>query len=652
MSYCVNPDCPKPQNPEPQKSCQGCGFNLWVQQRYRAIELIGEGGFSRTFLALDETETACVLKQLCTKNLTPEATTTASALFQQEAQRLDKLGQHPQIPTLQAHFEENHYLYLVQEFIDGMNLAKVVEEEGTFSEAQIWHLLDDLLPVLQFIHDHQIIHRDIKPENIIRRTSPPTPLLQREGCLSPPFPTREAGATGALVRMRRLGGLGLPCHNSIEARGSQLVLVDFGAAKLITGINSLKAGTRIGSPEYVAPEQARGKAVFASDLYSLGVSCIHLLTGIPPFDLFDVVNDCWAWRDYLTQDVSDRLGQILDKLLQNALTRRFQSVEQVMQAIADTQEQSGSSPFRQQDSVGTHSPPPILWQCQQTLTRHSPVNSVAISPEGQFLASGNPDKTIQLWDLATTEVISTLTGHLQGIKSVAFSPDGTILATGSDDQTVKLWNVSQGEEIYTLSGHSHAVKSVAFSPDGQMLASGSWDQTIKLWNVQTGVAEKTLTGHRLQVSAVAFSPTGHILGSASCDRTVRLWNLTSGTSTPLYGHAWAVLAIVFSPDGKTLATGSDDNTIILWDWKTGTILYKLSGHSWSVVALTFSPDGETLVSGSWDQTIQLWQVSTGKKIATLTGHLDSVSSVAIRSDGQMIASGSQDKTIKLWHWVG
>jgi WD40 repeat protein len=635
MSYCVNPDCPKPQNPETQKFCQGCGFNLWVQERYRALELIGQGGFSRTFLAVDETESACVIKQLWTKNLTPELAKQAMpkavreatiALFQQEAQRLEELGRHPQIPTLLAHFEENHYLYLVQEFIDGLNLAKVVEEEGTFSEAQIWQLLDNLLPVLKFIHDHHIIHRDIKPENIIRRTSLPTVS-----------PLNQAG-----THTRRFG----------EVEKSQLVLVDFGAAKLITGINSLNAGTRIGSPEYVAPEQARGKAVFASDLYSLGVSCINLLTGIPPFDLFDVVNHGWAWRDYLTQDVSDRLGQILDKLLQNALTRRFQSVDQVMQAIADTREKSGLSQCRQKDYAGTHSPPPILWQCQQTLAGNSPVNSLAISSDGQFLASGHEDKTIRLWNLETGEVISTLMGHSQGIKSVVFSPNGTILATGSDDQTVKLWNVSNGQEISTLCGHSHAVKSVAFSPDGQVLASGSWDKTIKLWNIQTGVAEKTLTGHGLQVSAVAFSPTGNILGSASCDRTLRLWDLTPGSSTPLYGHAWAVLAIAFSPDGETLATGSDDNTIILWEWKTGKILYTLSGHSWSVVALTFSPNGETLVSGSRDQTIQLWQVSTGKKIATLTGHLDSVSSVAMSSTGAMIASGSQDKTIKLWHRLG
>src|SRR5919202_391804 len=429
MSYCVNPDCSKPQNPETNKLCQGCGFNLLLQERYRAIELMAQGGFSRTFLVVDHGQTPslhCVLKQFWTKNLTPDALKKATTLFQQEALLLEELGKHPQIPTLLSHFEQNQYFYLVQEFIDGTNLARVVEEEGTLSEAQIWQLLDDLLPVLKFIHDHQVIHRDIKPENIIRRT-PPASLGKGE----------EQGKAFTLGRT-----------------GSQIVLVDLGSAKLMTGIEALKTGTRIGSPEYVAPEQAKGKAVFASDLYSLGVSCIYLLTGIPPFDLFDVVNDCWAWRDYLTQDVSPNLAQILDKLLQNALTRRFQSVDQVMQAIADTREKSGLSQCRQKDYAGTHSPPAILWQCQQTLAGNSPVHSVAISPNGQFLASGYEDKTIRLGNLETGEVLSTLTGHSQGIKSVAFSPDGTILATGSDDQTIKLWNVSNGQEIYTLCGHS------------------------------------------------------------------------------------------------------------------------------------------------------------------------------------------------------
>ncbi len=630
MSYCLNPDCPKPQNPETHKLCQGCGFNLLLQERYRAIELIGQGGFGRTFLTMDESRSVlslCVLKQLWTRNLTPEALKKATALFQQEILRLEQLGNHSQIPTLQAHFEQNQYLYLVQEYIDGTNLARVVEEEGTFSEAQIWQLLDDLLPVLKFIHNHQVIHRDIKPENIIRRILPPaTPLLNKG-------------------RLSRDGG-------------NQLVLVDFGAAKLVTNIKALQTGTRIGSPEYVAPEQARGKAVFASDLYSLGVTCIYLLTGIPPFDLFDVVNDCWAWRDYLTQDVTANLAQILDKLLAYALIRRFQSVDEVMQAIAQVrgQESRGENVTLAWNKPTIKSPPSSelgtqKWQCQHTLASYSAVNSVAISPDGKLLASGNDDKSVRLWDLNKGEAISTFNGHSRSVKSVVFNRNGTILVTASDDQTIKLWNLTTGEVLYTFFGHSHAIKSVAFSPNGNLLVSGSWDKTVKVWDVQTGVLQSTLTGHRLQVSAVALTPCGNVVASASLDRTVRLWELPSRFFCTLNGHSRAVFAVAFSPDGKTLATGGDDNTVILWDWETGEALYTLSGHSWPVMAVAFSPDRKTLVSGSWDKTIKLWQVSTGQEIATLTGHLDSISTVAISPSGQIIASGSKDKTIKLWHQV-
>lgn len=627
MSYCLNPDCPKPQNLETNQFCQGCGSNLLLDGHYRALELIGQGGFSRTFLAVDEGQSPvipCVLKQLWTKNLTAEASKNAIVLFEQESLRLEELGNHPQIPTLLKHFQHNQCLYLVREFIDGTNLAVVVEEEGTFSEVQTWQLLDELLPVLKFIHNHQIIHRDIKPENIIRRSLPVT------------LP-------------EKLGGMGQ----------SQLVLVDFGAAKRVTGIAALKTGTRIGTPQYVAPEQARGKAVFASDLYSLGVSCIYLLTGIPPFDLFDVVNDTWAWRDYLTQDVSDSLAQILDKLLQNALTRRFQSADEVMQAINEAREGQHFLPkLGQSNNLIT---PPLktqdlelttqTWQCLHTLTVNSGINSVAISPDGSILASGNDDKSIHLWTVETGEVITTLTGHSQGVKSVAFNLDGTILATGSDDQTIKLWDLNTHQEICTFSGHSHGVKSLTFSPKGDFLVSGSWDKTIKLWNIQTGVLESTLIGHKLQVTAVAWNPYSNVVASASCDRTVRLWELSSRCLGTLSGHSWAVFTVAFSPDGKTLATGGDDNTVILWDWKTEKTLYTLLGHSWSVVAVVFSPDGESLASGSWDKTIKLWQVSTGQEIVTLTGHLDSVSSVAMSSSGQMIASGSKDKTVKLWQRV-
>ncbi|MFN6561049.1 MAG: protein kinase domain-containing protein [Nostoc sp. ChiSLP01] len=588
---------------------------LLLEGRYRLIKRIGKGGFCKTFLAVDEGQfppTPCVIQEL-------SAECETSKNFEQKAQQLEELGKHPQIPALLAYFQQQQHFYLVQEFIPGRNLAQVVEEEGAFNETQVWQILEDLLPVLQFISDRHIIHRDIKPENIICKT---------------------------------------PSDSKDKAN---LVIVDFSAAKIVTELDCLTTENNIGSPEYAAPEQTAGKAVFASDLYSLGVTCIYLLTQISPFDLFDVANNCWVWRDYLTtkgdiwqQDAKHlSLAKIIDKLLQNLVSQRFQSANEVMQAMGIE---------RKPQLLKLPNP---LWHCSSTLTENSPglssVNSLAFCPEGKILASTSDEKNIKLWDLNSKKVLANLSGHSQAVKSVAFSHDGKILASASDDKTIKLWDINTLKEITTLLGHSHAVKSVAFSPDGEILASGSWDKTVKLWNVNTGAEICTFTGHHLQVNSVAFSPQGRIIASASYDRTIRLWQISSSKEFKncpchtllgiLSGHAWAVLTVAFSPDGKILATGSDDKTIKLWEANTGQLITTLSGHSWSVISVAFTADAKTLISASWDKTVKLWRVSTAQEIATLSGHTDSVSAIAVSQVTQLIASGSKDKTIKLWQLV-
>lgn len=291
MTYCVTPGCLSPQNPDSARYCLSCGSKLWLKERYRSIKPIGSGGFGRTFLAVDEdipSKPQCVIKQLYLQNPTSLVAKKATELFRQEAVRLDELGKHPQIPTLWAHFEQNRQLYLVQELINGQTLKQELEAKDAYNEAQIWELLQDLLPVIQYIHSYKVIHRDIKPANIIRR--------------------RE---------------------------DKKLVLIDFGVAKLLSDTALWQTGTITGSPEYMPPEQIKGKVFPASDLYSLGVTCIHLLTEVPPLDLFDSINGCWVWRDFLLPEkrVNDRLGKILDKLLQNTIKDRFQSAEAVLQAL-------------------------------------------------------------------------------------------------------------------------------------------------------------------------------------------------------------------------------------------------------------------------------------------------------------------------------
>jgi formylglycine-generating enzyme required for sulfatase activity len=189
---------------------------------------------------------------------------------------------------LLAHYQQENQQYLIQEFIAGQNLAEELKIQGVFNQSKIRQLLSNLLPVLQFIHGHNVIHRDIKPENIIHR---------------------------------------------LGKDAADYMLVDFGAAKHAINNDLRKTGTSIGSPEFVAPEQARGKALFNSDLYSLGVTCIHLLTQASPFDLIDIDHN-WIWRDYLTgNNVSNDLGKILDKLIAIAPSKRYQSADEVLKDL-------------------------------------------------------------------------------------------------------------------------------------------------------------------------------------------------------------------------------------------------------------------------------------------------------------------------------
>ncbi|MBD0387108.1 MAG: hypothetical protein ICV54_11445, partial [Nostoc sp. C3-bin3] len=296
-----------------------------------------------------------------------------------------------------------------------------------------------------------------------------------------------------------------------------------------------------------------------------------------------------------------------------------------------------------------------LWQVEDgkllfTFTRHSSwVKSVAFSPDGQILASGSDDQTVKLWDVQDGKCLTTLQGHSNWVRSVAFSPDGQILASGSEDQTVKLWDVHTGKCLKTLQGNTNRVRSVAFSPDGQTLASGSEKQTVKLWDVHTGKCLKILQGHSSWVRSVAFSPDGQILTSGSDDQTVKLWDIHTGKClTTLQGHSNRVWSVAFSPNGQILASGGDDQTVKLWDVQTGKCLITLQGHSNRVMSVAFSPDGQTLASGSENQTVKLWDVHTGKCLTSLQGHTNRIRSVAFSPDGQTLASGSEKQTVKLW----
>ncbi len=659
MSYCLNPSCNRPLNPDGVNLCQTCGTKITplLRNRYHIIQPLGGGGFGRTFLAEDQDKLKeyCVVKQLAPQVQGSKALRKATELFQEEARRLQQLGEHPQIPTLYAYFEQDNYLYLVQQFIQGQTLGQELKQQGTFSEDKIWEVLSELLPILQFVHENQVIHRDIKPENIIRRQS-----------------------------------------------DHKLVLIDFGVAKQLTENSLNNQGTSIGSYGYAPIEQMKLRQAYpASDLFSLGVTCFYLLTSIHPSELWTEQGYAWVtnWRQYLQspRSISLTLENVLDKLLQKDIETRYQSCNEVLVDLNLNSQLIPHLPARIQTiqfatvppstmGVPTLLPPTIqlntkllLWLDKTrnksllaalillsasgliwylityifidspNITGHSAaVNSLAFDTQGNRLASGGDDKSVKIWDFWNRQKIHTLTGHSDWVYAVAISRDAKILVSGSKDKTIKVWNFYTGKEIRTLTGHKYFVNSVAISRDGETLVSGSYDKTIKIWNLKTGQEIRTLTGHSGVVLSVAITPDGETIVSGSKDKTIKIWNLKTGQEIrTISAHSGDVNVVAISQDGEMLASASDDRTVKVWKLKNGMEIRTMTGHSADVNSVAFSPNGKYIATGSDDKTVKLWNLITGGD-KTFTGHSTEVFAVAFSPDGKTLVSGSADKTIRIW----
>lgn len=310
MLHCLNPSCTNPQNLDGRETCHSCGQLLIgiLRHRYHIIKPLGQGGFGITYLAedIERFNEACVVKQLIYQSPdSPGAQQKVQDLFTQEAQQLFQLGTHPQIPNLLAYFHEDGRQYLVQEFIEGHNLFQELKREGIYTETKLRHFLTSILPVLDYIHTQGVIHRDLKPHNIMHRPA-----------------------------------------------DDRYFLIDFGVTKQVNTQETV--GTVLGSEGYAAFEQLNdGRAYPASDLYSLGVTCFHFLTGHDPRSLQLQMGYSWTnnWQQHLSTPLSPQLISIIDTLLQIRPENRYTSVEEVLQAL----ELSPTSPTA--EDIVTHSQP-------------------------------------------------------------------------------------------------------------------------------------------------------------------------------------------------------------------------------------------------------------------------------------------------------
>lgn len=344
-----------------------------LRGRYLPVRLLGQGGFGAAFLARDRDTPAmrqCVAKLLQPSvSLTPPQLKIAQTLFEREAAVLEELGnEHSQIPSLLAFFEltvtslqpgkNDQFFYLVQEFIDGKNLEDEQAVKGRFSEAETVEVLREILKVLDFVHSRGSIHRDIKPANIMR------------------------------------------------GKNGRLYLLDFGAVKQVTqSVGSAKASTGIYSLGYAPPEQMSGQEVYpATDLYALAVTCITLLSGLQPTELFDSYRNEWNWHSRV--QVSSRLAHVLDRMLLSAPSQRFQSASEVEAALMSGPQQPSQPP------TVVVAPPPI--PLQPTLPPH-PVRVPATPPGG---LQPSQRATFSIWEVLSG---AAFTGFEAGVLAIALT---------------------------------------------------------------------------------------------------------------------------------------------------------------------------------------------------------------------------------------
>jgi serine/threonine-protein kinase len=299
--FCLNPACPQPENSPEAEKCQACGSPLLLRNRYRAYKRIGQGGFGATFLARDmdmPSKPPRVIKQLRPVESSPQIAELSLQLFNREAEVLEKLGEHSQIPKLFAHFEERDKFYLVQEFIHGVTLSHELHHYGPMSEEQVRHVLQEMLLILSYVHSHNTVHRDIKPANLIRRKA-----------------------------------------------DQRLVLIDFGAVKELnpdpTKETPMEA-TAIRSLGFSPPEQVSGtKIVPASDIYALGATCLNLLTRESPAKLYDHDQGRWDWSSRI--QLSPEFETILLKMLEQSLGNRYATATEVLRALQGLSEEGNGS---------------------------------------------------------------------------------------------------------------------------------------------------------------------------------------------------------------------------------------------------------------------------------------------------------------------